>query len=79
MYPNPVSSVVYLKFGSAMPRTVIIKNTIGKEVYRSTIDNGYSLIDISDFRDGTYLVIVDDGTQKIKLCLFKDSDSHCIY
>ena len=76
MYPNPASNTIYFYF-QTVPCTVIIESRVGKELYRQ-ITNDYCLaVDISDFRDGTYLVKVDDGTQKSNLCLFKDSGEPC--
>jgi hypothetical protein len=72
MYPNPASSRICLYFQTVESRTVIIKNTWGKKFYNQTINDLQILIDISDYPKGTYLVIVDDGNQKSKLCLFKD-------
>ena len=73
MYPNPAFNRIYLKT-KTVPCTIIIKNKGGKELYRQITNDYHLLVDISDFREGTYLVTVDNGTQKRKLCLFKNND-----
>ena len=73
MCPNPASSVVtFLDFRGIGTKTVTIKNRWGKKMLRQTTDSAHETIDISDFPDGTYVVTVDDGEQKINLCLFKE-------
>ena len=72
MFPNPTSNYVCLYFFDEGERIVTIKKKAGKEMLRQNISISDAAFDISDYPAGKYILIIDDGKEKSKWCLFKE-------
>ena len=70
IYPNPANDAIYVKAEGAYELTIV--DLSGKEVYSSKKKNiGPQQIDITQFEQGNYLVILvhQSGTEMHKLCV----------
>ena len=64
LYPNPASSEIFIS-GFEGKQTVEIFSISGVRVLKTSVENG-SVINISNLRQGVYIVKVDGKT--VKLC-----------
>lgn len=62
--PNPASENVAVSLGSADNGTVRIVDVLGNVVYNETIYSGSKNIDVSNFKNGVYFVIIDPADAK---------------
>lgn len=69
IYPNPTSNQIFIEFEYLTQTKVIVYNISGKEVYSSFINQTKSIIDVSSYKSGLYLVKVigENGVSKSKL------------
>ncbi|MDR2972300.1 MAG: T9SS type A sorting domain-containing protein [Bacteroidales bacterium] len=75
MFPNPASDIITLEFFTINQRIITVKNSGGKEMKRDSTSEVKIHIDISNYPKGRYVVIIDDGKKKTKLCLIKNNES----
>lgn len=57
--PNPAEEYVNISVGSVENASVKIVDVLGNVVYNETISNGTKNIDISNFKNGVYFVLVE--------------------
>lgn len=57
--PNPATENITVSTGIIDNATVQIMDVLGNVVYRDVITNGSKLIDVSDFKNGVYFVVID--------------------
>ncbi|OFY97461.1 MAG: hypothetical protein A3K10_02210 [Bacteroidetes bacterium RIFCSPLOWO2_12_FULL_31_6] len=69
IYPNPTSNKLYVELEHPTRTKVSLFDISGKEVYSSFINQSKSIIDVSSFKSGLYLVKVvnENGSSKSKL------------
>lgn len=69
LYPNPASNKLFIELEYPTRTKVLVYNISGKEVYSSFINQTKSIIDVSSFKSGLYLVkfIDEHGISKSKL------------
>ena len=69
IYPNPTSNKLYVELEHPTRTKVSLFDISGKEVYSSFINQSKSIIDVSSYKSGLYLVKVIDenGISKSKL------------
>ena len=72
LYPNPASSSIIVMFKTEGIHTVIIKKKIGKLMFQQSTSDPYMHVNISDFPDGNYVLIVVDEKSTNVYCLFKE-------
>ena len=69
LYPNPAKNEVIVSLSGNVPVSYRIYNILGAEVKRGVLNSGETVIDISQLKDGIYLVNVQAGnivgTQKL--------------
>lgn len=57
--PNPADEYVNISVGSAENASIRIVDVLGNVVYNETISNGTKNIDVSNFKNGVYFVLVE--------------------
>ncbi|MBP6091647.1 MAG: T9SS type A sorting domain-containing protein [Crocinitomicaceae bacterium] len=57
--PNPASENITVSTGIIDNATVQIMDVLGNIVYKDVITNGSKQIDVSDFKNGVYFVVID--------------------
>jgi hypothetical protein len=57
--PNPATEYITISTGIIDNATVQIMDVLGNIIYRDVITNGSKLIDVSDFKNGVYFVVID--------------------
>ena len=57
--PNPATENITVSTGIIDNATVQIMDVLGNIIYRDVITNGSKLIDVSDFKNGVYFVVID--------------------
>lgn len=62
--PNPATDNVTVQLGSAETGSVRIVDALGNVVYNEQIANGTKSIDVSNFKNGVYFVIIDPSDAK---------------
>ena len=62
IYPNPSSSILYISGNKEEVRSVTIVNSIGETLFRK---NHLDVIDVSNFPNGIYFIIVEIGNEFI--------------
>lgn len=60
VYPNPADDVI--NFESSSPAKITISDISGRVVYASFSNDSKSIIDVSNFNPGIYLVKIESGT-----------------
>jgi hypothetical protein len=72
VYPNPTNGVITIK-GSGTINTIEVYSIIGKRVYVNSnlAESPTQEVDLSEFPNGVYLVIVNDGITKHKIKVVK--------
>lgn len=70
-YPNPTSGIIEIYFGIAtLNNQIQIYNMLGEQVFSIISSQAKETINLSDFNDGVYSLIVNQ-TQNVKLILTK--------
>lgn len=62
--PNPFSCETYITFKTEQARTIEIMNALGEMVFKTTINNLSSFIDMSGYAKGIYFVKITDRNKK---------------
>lgn len=62
--PNPATDNVTVQLGNAETGSVRIVDALGNVVYNEQIANGTKSIDVSNFKNGVYFVIIDPSDAK---------------
>src|SRR5574343_345381 len=62
--PNPATDNVTVQLGNAETGSVRIVDALGNVVYNEIISNGTKSIDVSNFKNGVYFVIIDPSDAK---------------
>lgn len=62
--PNPATDNVTVQLGNAETGSVRIVDALGNVVYNEMIANGTKSIDVSNFKNGVYFVIIDPSDAK---------------
>jgi len=72
VYPNPAKENVRLQFDEKVSGRLKLINSIGQEVYTSTVEHAYEYqISLSDFTSGIYTVIfIDEQSNEMKKSKF---------
>lgn len=65
VYPNPVSSVLFLELDDALDVTVTLHSLVGKEVYRFQGRVDTHRIRVDDFQPGIYFVRLTFGDEQV--------------
>lgn len=64
IYPNPASDFIIIKNIDVSINQITIHNINGQLVYQQAINNENMLVDISGFKNGTYLIILGSNTKQ---------------
>ncbi len=65
VYPNPANDLLQIRYDEIItPGTISIKNILGKEVFATTATGRKTVIDISSFAKGVYVVDVQSGEKQ---------------
>lgn len=62
--PNPATDNVTVQLGNAETGSVRIVDALGNTIYNEMIANGTKSIDVSNFKNGVYFVIIDPSDAK---------------
>jgi hypothetical protein len=57
--PNPANESLTLSMGMVETGTIRIVDVLGNEIYHDGFSNSSKIIDVSDFKNGVYFVIID--------------------
>ncbi len=73
IYPNPVTSTMTIEdhSGNMIGATLIMYDLLGNVVFESTLLNDTSEIDISDLKNGVYLVVGSNNSSRFEQVIIK--------
>jgi hypothetical protein len=75
VYPNPSAEHVTIHFGSYTPNEIVVRNGIGQEVYRVSVINGNTAmnIDVSQWQSGSYTAELQSasGTTTVRFVVIR--------
>ena len=63
--PNPSDGILHLS--SRLPRTVVLRNNQGQNLYSERIDSGQTTLDCSTLPKGFYILVMSDEYHRIVL------------
>jgi hypothetical protein len=65
IFPNPTNSSITVQHQEITPKTIQVFNTLGRLMSEVPAGNGSTMLDLTDFAKGVYLIKVDNYTQRI--------------
>jgi Secretion system C-terminal sorting domain len=65
IFPNPTSGLITVQHENLTPKTIQVFNILGRLISEVQAGNGSTMVDLSDFAKGVYLIKVDNYTQRV--------------
>jgi hypothetical protein len=65
IFPNPTNSSITVQHADIASKTIQVFNILGRLISEVQAGNGSTMVDLSDFAKGVYLIKVDNYTQRV--------------
>jgi hypothetical protein len=65
IFPNPTNSSITVQHEEITPKTIQVFNILGRLMQEVQAGNGSTMVDLTDFAKGVYLIKVDNYTQRV--------------
>jgi PKD repeat protein len=67
VYPNPVTNKLHIIFTDAKSRSIIMKNTNGKQIFEKISVGKEEVINLQQYGQGVYLLIIKDDNNNVSV------------